>query len=423
MSIVWYFVALVVLIALSAFFSASEMSYSSANRLRLENAAEDGSRRARTAVGILDHFDRTLSAILIGNNLVNIGASSLATTMFGVLLIALEPSTVSVVSTVVMTVLVLICGEITPKTMAKRNPEKYAMSVCTLVHYVEVLFSPLSWLFTKFTNAIGRRAGGDAPTMTEDELEVMIDEIEDDGVIEESERNLIKSAIRFDDTPVGEVYVPRVDVVAIEESASNEELGKVIGSSGFSRIPVYRDSIDNIVGMVYSKEFYSNVLEGREFSIKTLEKPVRYVPETMSIATVLSDFQKSKIHMAVVLDSYGGTMGIVTMEDVLEELVGEIWDEDDVIQQDMVPDGDGKYSVKGDANVFDVMEKLGVDFDPGEYDDYSVSGYVFYRLGRSPVRGDMVSTGPVVITVKSVKGRRASECSFEIRDQSEEGSD
>ena len=421
--VIAYIAVIAVLIVLSAFFSMSETAFTSANQVRLKKMAKDGDAKAQRCLDILGNYDKFLTTILIGNNLVNIGASSLATTMFGILLIAMEPSTVSVVSTVVMTVLVLICGEITPKTVAKRNPEKYAMRVCTLVHYVEVLFSPLSWLFTKFTNAIGRRAGGDAPTMTEDELEVMIDEIEDDGVIEESERNLIKSAIRFDDTPVGEVYVPRVDVVAIEESASNEELGKVIGSSGFSRIPVYRDSIDNIVGMVYSKEFYSNVLEGREFSIKTLEKPVRYVPETMSIATVLSDFQKSKVHMAVVLDSYGGTMGIVTMEDVLEELVGEIWDEDDVIQQDMVPDGDGKYSVKGDANVFDVMEKLGVDFDPGEYDDYSVSGYVFYRLGRSPVRGDMVSTGPVVITVKSVKGRRASECSFEIRDQSEEGSD
>ena len=420
--VIAYIAIIAVLIVFSAFFSMSETAFTSANQVRLKKMAKDGDARAQKTLDILDNYDKFLTTILIGNNLVNIASSSLATIMFGILLMDITgDSGVSLVSTVVMTIVVLICGEITPKTVAKRSPEKYAMRVCSVVHTVEVVFSPVSWLFTKFTNSIGRRVGAEAPTMTEDELEVMIDEIEDDGVIEESESKLIKSAIRFDDTPVGEVFVPRVDIVGIEEGSSVEDLGRLFSSSGYSRLPVYRDSIDNIVGVVYSKEFYSSLFDGREFSIRTIAKPVKYVPETMSIATVLSDFQKSKVHMAVVLDSYGGTMGIVTLEDVLEELVGDIWDESDDIQQDLVPLGDGRYAVNGDANIFDVMDRLEVDFDPGEYEDYSVTGYVFYRLGRTPMRGDVVATGRVTITVKTVKGRRATDCVFEVSEPPEAG--
>ncbi len=417
--VVAYIAIIAVLIVFSAFFSMSETAFTSANQVRLKRMAKDGDARAERTLSIMENYDKFLTTILIGNNLVNIGASSLATTAFALAFVTMASSSVSLLSTVVMTIVVLICGEITPKTVAKRNPEKYAMRVCTAIHYVEKLFSPLSWLFTKFTGAIGRRMGPEAPTMTEDELEVMIDEIEDDGVIEESESRLIKSAIRFDDTPVGEAFVPRVDVVGIDETASVEELGRTFSSSGFSRLPVYRGSIDDIVGVVYAKEFYSSLFEGREFTISSLAKPVKYVPETMSIATVLSDFQKSKVHMAVVLDSYGGTMGIVTLEDILEELVGDIWDESDVVQQSIVPAGGNRYMVKGDANVFDAMEHMGAEFDPGEYDDYSVSGYVFYRLGRTPMRGDVIETGRVKITVRTVKGRRATECLFEVSPQEE----
>ncbi|MFT0899338.1 hemolysin family protein [Candidatus Methanoprimaticola sp. MG2] len=252
--------------------------------------------------------------------------------------------------------------------------------------------------------------------MTEDELEVMIDEIEGDGVIEKTEGELIKSAIRFDDTAVSEVYVPRMDVIAVDVSSAAEELGKVISDTGFSRVPVYDGSIDNIVGVVYAKEFYSRAYNGETFSIKEITRPVKYVPETMSIAAIFNDFQKTKIHIAVVLDSYGGTMGIVTLEDILEELVGEIWDESDEVQRDITPQSDGTWLVKGVANIYDVSEKIGFTFDPGEYEDYSVMGYVFYRLNRAPLRGDCVECGEVDITVKTVKGRRAMECVFSKRE-------
>ena len=414
-----YIVIIALLIVCSAFFSMSETAFTSSNQVRLKKMAKDGDKRAEKTLKILEDYDKFLTTILIGNNLVNIGASSLATTAIALILVGMASSSVSLISTVVMTIIVLICGEITPKTVAKRNPERYAMRVCGVVAGVEKLFSPVSWLFTKFTNYIGRRTGSGESTMTEDELEVMIDEIEDGGVLEESESRLIKSAIRFDDTQVGEVFVPRVDVTAADASTTPEELGKLFTATGYSRIPVYDGSIDNIVGVVYSKDFFAAHFNGRQFSIRDIMKPMKYVPETMSIADILSDFQKSKVHMAVVLDSYGGTMGIVTLEDILEALVGDIWDESDVIQQDVVPLSEGRYSVKGDANIFDVMEKIGAEFDPGEYDDYSVTGYVFYRLDRSPMKGDTVDVGNVRIKVTAVKGRRATECEFEVLPQEE----
>lgn len=409
-----YIVIIALLVACSAFFSMSETAFTSASQVRLKKMAMDGDKRAERAVMILEDYDKFLTTILVGNNLVNIAATSIATMMFAILL---GQELGSVASTVVMTLVVLICGEITPKTLAKRHPERYVLKIVSAVHAIEIIFTPLSWLFGKLTSAIGNRVGGEEQTtMTEDELEVMIDEIEGDGVIEKTEGELIKSAIRFDDTAVSEVYVPRMDVIAVDVSSAAEELGKVISDTGFSRVPVYDGSIDNIVGVVYAKEFYSRAYNGETFSIKEITRPVKYVPETMSIAAIFNDFQKTKIHIAVVLDSYGGTMGIVTLEDILEELVGEIWDESDEVQRDITPQSDGTWLVKGVANIYDVSEKIGFTFDPGEYEDYSVMGYVFYRLNRAPLRGDCVECGEVDITVKTVKGRRAMECVFSKRE-------
>lgn len=405
-----YIVIIALLVACSAFFSMSETAFTSASQVRLKKMAKDGDRKAEKAVRILEDYDRFLTTILIGNNLVNIGATSIATVMFAVML---GQELGSVTSTVVMTLVVLVCGEITPKTLAKRRPEKYALKIVGVVHAIEVIFTPLSWVFGKFTKFVGDHFSGEEPaTMTEDELEVIIDEIEGDGIIEKTEGELIKSAIRFDDTAASEVYVPRVDVVAVDVSSTVDEVGRVISDTGFSRIPVYDGSIDNIVGVVYAKEFYSRIFNEETFTLKEITRSVKYVPETMSIAAIFNDFQKTKVHIAVVLDSYGGTMGIITLEDILEELVGEIWDESDDIQQDITSLPDGTWLVKGTANIYDVAEKIGFEFEPGEYEDYSVMGYVFYRLNRAPLRGDTVSCGMVDITVKTVKGRRAMECLF-----------
>ena len=417
-----YSVAIVLLIACSAFFSMSETAFTSANQIRLKKLANDGDARAEKALRIIGNYDRFLTTVLIGNNLVNIGATSLATLVFSVLL---GNETGALASTVVMTLSVLTFGEIIPKSVAKKNPERVCMRICGTVHVLEVVFTPLSLLFTRLTSFINRKSDGEVQ-MTEDELEVIIDEIESDGVIDKDESELIKSAMRFDDIQVSEVYVPRMDIVGVDVSSTPEELGRLFTTTGFSRIPVYEKNIDNIIGVAYAKEFFTNNLMDVRFSIRDITKPVKYVPETMSIATILRDFQKSKVHMAVVLDSYGGTMGIVTLEDLLEELVGDIWDESDEIQQDIVQVDEDRFNVKGVANIHDVMETLGVDFDPGEYEDYSVTGYIVYKLGRGPARGDLVEIPGVTIRVGTVKGRRVVESEFvrrEIVSQDEAGSE
>ena len=414
-----YAVAIVVLIGCSAFFSMSETAFTSVNQIRLKKMANEGDVKAERTLRILEDYDRFLTTVLVGNNLVNIAGTSLATLVFSLLLGA---ETGAVASTVFMTVAVLIFGEITPKSIAKSRPEKVCIRICGVIRALEIILSPISWLFSKMTKFISRNQP-DNDTMTEDELEVMIDEIESDGVIDKDESELIKSAMRFDDVQVSEVYLPRMDIVAIDVSSSPEELGNLIASSGYSRIPVYDKSIDNIIGVAYAKEFYTNNFLGVKFSIKDIVKPVKYVPETMSIATILKDFQKSKIHMAVVLDSYGGTMGIVTMEDLLEELVGDIWDESDEVQQEIVKVSDDTINAKGVANIYDVMEALELKFDPEEYEDYSVTGYIVYKLGRGPVRGDVIEMPDATITVRSVKGRRVMECVFQKREHAQEESE
>ena len=411
-----YTVIIVFLIICSAFFSMSETAFTSVNQIRIKKMANDGDKKAARTLRILSDYDKFLTTILVGNNLVNIAGTSLATMVFSVLLGA---ETGALASTVVMTIAILICGEITPKSIAKRRPEAVCMRVCSLIHGLEVAFTPVTWLFTKLTNFINRKAG-DADTMTEDELEVMIDEIESDGVIDKAESELIKSAMRFDDVQASEVYIPRMDIVAVDVNSSIDELGNRFATSGYSRIPVYENSIDNIIGVAYAKEYYTDRLMNDEFSIRSIVKPVKYVPETMSIATILKDFQKSKIHMAVVLDSYGGTMGIVTLEDLLEELVGEIWDESDEIQQDIITVDDDHLNVKGVANIYDVMETLGLKFDPEEYEDYSVTGYITYKLERVPNRGDCIELDNAKITVNTVKGRRVIDCVVEKKEPSED---
>lgn len=353
-----YAVIIVVLIGCSAFFSMSETAFTSANQIRLKKMANDGDVRAEKTLKIINNYDRFLTTILIGNNLVNIGATSLATLVFSILL---GSETGALASTVIMTLAVLTFGEITPKSIAKRQPEKVCMKICSIINFIQIVLTPLSWLFTKLTAFINRN-GDEENVLTEDELEVMIDEIGNDGIIEKSECDLIKSALRFDDIQVSEVYVPRMDIIGVDVNDPVENLGQIITSSGFSRIPVYDGSIDNIIGVAYAKEFFTNSLLDVKFSIRDITKPIKYVPETMSIATILNDFQKSKVHMAVVLDSYGGTMGIITLEDLLEELVGDIWDESDEVLQDVVNIDDGRYNVKGVANLFDAAATMETTF-------------------------------------------------------------
>jgi len=407
--IIVYVAAIVLLIVVSAFFSMSETAFTSVNEIKLKKLANEGDRRAKRTLEILENYNRFLTTILIGNNLVNIAGTTIATTMFAILLGA---ETGALATTVIMTLILLIFGEIAPKSYAKKDPEKVCMSVCTVIYWIIVIFKPLSWVFMKITAFVGI---SEEKPITEDELEVMIDEIQSDGVLEKSESELIKNAMRLDDISISEVYVHRVDIVAIEVDESVEELGKVITTSGFSRIPVYDDTIDNIIGVVYAKNYFTNIALGVTFTIRDILMPVRYIPETVSVANALSDLQKSKIHLAVVLDSYGGTRGIVTLEDLLEELVGEIWDESDYIQQDVSATTGGRYIVKGVANLEEVMDAIGIHIDREEYDEPSLSGFIMYKLQRAPTKGDVVELDNATLEVLSVKGHRVLDCSITVK--------
>jgi len=407
--IIVYAVAIIVLICFSAFFSMSETAFTSANDIKLKKMANEGNKRAKRTLEILSDYDRFLTTILIGNNLVNIAGTSIATTMFAILLGA---ETGALAATVIMTLVLLVFGEITPKSYAKKHPESICMAMCSVIHFIIKLLYPLSWFFTKLTTLVGR---GEEKVITEDELEVMIDEIQTEGVLEKSESELIKSAMRLDDITVADVYVHRVDIVAVEANESIDVLGDVIVSSGFSRIPVYEETIDNIIGVVYSKTYFTNKAMGMKFEIRDIIMPVKYIPESVTVANALNEMQRAKIHIAVVLDSYGGTRGIVTLEDLLEELVGEIWDESDAVQMDVSAVAGGRYIVKGMANLDDVMEKIGIHIDREDYTDPSVSGFIMYKLQRAPTKGDEVDLDNAVITVNSVKGHRVVDCAFVVK--------
>ena len=246
----------------------------------------------------------------------------------------------------------------------------------------------------------------DSPTLTEEELVVMIDEIEGEGTLEKSESDLIKSAIEFDDKQISEILTPRVDVVGIERNATMEQLKDLFITSGFSRIPIFDGTIDRIVGVVYAKDFYQRYFENRNTKIEDLMRPVKFLPETATVAKALTEIQKSMVQMLIVIDAYGGTVGIVSLEDVLEELVGEIWDESDEVQHFVIRESDGSYAVLGDADINDMMTEIGAEFDIGDYDGHTVSGYLQYKLNRIPVKGDRIENDAVKMMVSSVRNRR-----------------
>jgi Hemolysins and related proteins containing CBS domains len=401
-------VALIILISISAYFSMSEMAFASLNRIRLKNLAKEGNKRAEKALAVSDNFDKMLTTILIGNNVVNLLASSLCTMFFINLMVNASSDFVpSVISTLVITLLILVFGEITPKCIAKEKAERIAMAVAPSISKVVWAFTPISILFLKLKSAMTHRLKKeDAPTITEEELIVMIDEIEEEGTLEKHESELIKSAIEFDDIMVNEIFTPRVDIKGVDVRADRYEIKYMFTSTGFSRLLVYDETVDRAIGVLYVKDFYNQYFDSEEMNINDILRPVKFVPESTKVSSLLSDLQKAKTHMAVVLDSYGGTMGIVTLEDIVEELVGEIWDESDEIEYAIVREEDNVYSVLGGANIYDVMDELEIKFDPGEYEDHSVGGYVQYILDRIPVKGDTIDVGEATISVKSTKNRR-----------------
>ena len=398
-------VALVILVGFSAFFSASETAFSSLNQIRLKSRAEDGDTSAARVLAMAEQYDKLLSTILIGNNIVNIAAASIGTILFTQMLGAERGATVS---TIVLTIIVLIFGEVTPKSLAKEMPEKVATAVSPFLVLLMALMTPLTWLFTQWKKLLGHFVhSGEADTITEGELMTMVSEAENDGELTDRESELIRSAIEFDDVEVEEILTPRVDVVAVEDDIPLEELAQTFAESGYSRLPVYHGTIDNIIGVVHEKDFYIARLK-KATKIDDLVVPTLYTTGSTQISQLLRTLREQHHHLAVVVDEYGGTEGIITLEDILEELVGEIWDEHDEVTEDFRKQSDGSWLVSGSASVDDLYEELDLP-EEEDIDSNTVNGLVQEKTCHLPKVGDRFTLGEYDGVVTRTAKRRVTE--------------
>ena len=398
-------VALVILVGFSAFFSASETAFSSLNQIRLKSRAEDGDSSAARVLAMAEQYDKLLSTILIGNNIVNIAAASIGTILFTQMLGAERGATMS---TIVLTNIVLIFGEVTPKSLAKEMPEKVATAVSPFLVLLMALMTPLTWLFTQWKKLLGHFVhSGEADTITEGELMTMVSEAENDGELTDRESELIRSAIEFDDVEVEEILTPRVDVVAVEDDIPLEELAQTFAESGYSRLPVYHGTIDNIIGVVHEKDFYIARLK-KATKIDDLVVPTLYTTGSTQISQLLRTLREQHHHLAVVVDEYGGTEGIITLEDILEELVGEIWDEHDEVTEDFRKQSDGSWLVSGSASVDDLYEELDLP-EEEDIDSNTVNGLVQEKTCHLPKVGDRFTLGEYDGVVTRTAKRRVTE--------------
>lgn len=393
---------LVLCLIMSAYFSATETAFSSLKRVRLKNMAAAGDHRAVEALELADNYDVLLSTILIGNNIVNIASASLATVLFvkwfGDLGVTL--------STVVMTALVLIFGEISPKSIAKEAPESFALFSAPLMKFFIGLFAPLTFLFRQWKRLLSRLIKiTDPQGITEEELLTIVEEAQQEGGINQQEGQLIRSAIEFDDLEAADIITPRVEVAGVKKNASVRQIADLFMETGFSRLPVFDESIDDIIGVINQKDFFSFVLNKGQ-ALATIVKPGIFIAPTMKISTLLKLLQKTKAHIAIVIDEFGGTEGIVTLEDILEELVGEIWDEHDREISRIEKLDERRYRVNAGTsseNFFDFFQLR------GKADTATVGGWVVERLNRIPAPGEAFDYDNLTVSVSRADSRRVLE--------------
>ncbi len=389
----------------SAYFSASETAFSTMNRIRVKNLAENGNSRAALALKLVENYDKLISTILIGNNIVNIASSSLATVVFTLWLADAGVS----VSTAVMTVVVLIFGEISPKALAKESAESFALATAPLMNAIMILLTPLNFLFSLWRKLLDKVFKKSAdPGITTEELITMVDEAQNEGGIDEHNGNLIRSAIEFDDLDAKDIITPRVDVVAVEKGAPMQEVADVFMENTYSRLLVYEDDIDNIVGMIHEKDFFTILNRGAQDFASAI-KPVIYISGGMKISELLRLIQQSHTHIAVVVDEFGGTKGILTLEDILEQLVGNIWDEHDVVEHDIKELNETTYIVSSSCSLDDFFEAFSFSEDADDYDSVTVGGWVMERLGEVPEVGSHFVFHDSEVYVVSMEKRHVKE--------------
>ena len=396
---------LVLLITMSAYFSATETAYSSLNKIKLKSIANKGNKKAKLALELSEKYDSVISTILIGNNIVNIATASLATVLFTKLL----GSSGVTVSTIVMTILILIFGEISPKSIAKDIPESFAIVSAPLLNVFCIILKPVNHIFCLWKKLISKvlkiqKHSG----ITEDEILTIAEEAENEGGINPQQLEIIKSAIELNEQEVIEAFTPRVDMIAVKDSCSKEELLKLFIESGFSRIPVYHDNIDNVIGIINEKDLINIVVNNNNEEISSIIKPLNVIQPHMKLSHLLKVLQNNKSHMALIADEYGGTMGIITLEDILEELVGEIWDEHDKVVNDIEKIGEDEYIVRGNANIEKVLEEVDLE---DEFEVNSVNGWVIQQFGKIPKVGESFEYKNLKIVIQKATKR----CVLEIR--------
>lgn len=397
-------ITIIILTCLSAFFSSSETAVTASNRLKIMAKAEDGDKRAKTALKLINDYDRTISTILIGNNIVNIVATSMAT----VLATSIWKVHGALIATVVMTVIVLVFGEILPKSLAKSSAEGLLLSIAKALCFITKVLLPLSVIFSGVKFVVSHKDDGEdkKPSYTEDELKVIMDAVQDEGVLEEVERELAQNALDFDDIEVGEILTPRVNLVAVDIEKGIEKIKEAVLEEKYTRIPVYRESIDTIIGIINAKDFLSALVTNKEVDVESLLQEAMYLPDTMKISAALSAMQKDKVQLAIVTDQYGGTAGIVTMEDILEELVGEIWDEHDEVLQLIEPLSDISFRVNANMDTGDMLDAIKFEGEEIESRYNTVGGWATEVLGKIPEPGEWFKHENLRIEIEEVEDNR-----------------
>ena len=402
--------ALILCILLSAFFSATETAYSACNRVKLKTVDGPRKEKAQIALALLEKYDSLITTVLIGNNLVNIVGTAIATLLFTTRILPGKEDLATTLASVMMTVLVLFLGEVGPKTLAKQQPERYAMAVSPVISFLMMVLRPLDLLFSLWRKLLSKIIRPEPEeSQIEDELMTMIDEAQTEGDIEEEEVELIRSAIVFNDQDAADIMTPRVDVTAIEDNATIEDAADLFRDTWFSRIPVYHEDLDHIIGILHEKDFYKMTHEGCTDITQIMKEPV-FAPASLSIGNLLKQFRSSQTHLVILLDEFGGTEGIVTMEDVLEELVGEIYDEHDEVSEEVVEQEDGTLIVDGNMQLQELLDKLEAE---NEYDTDTVGGWAAEMLEKVPEVGDSFTLGRHQFTVTEMDGFRVTRMQVE----------
>lgn len=431
----WLVILMVVLVFVSAFFSMSETVFSSVNVIRIKTFVEDGKNGSKKALWIAENFDRTLTTILVGNNLANIALATISARFFSTIFESGD-TYVDVINTLVMTTVILICGEILPKSTAKNNAESLALVLSSTLYWLITFLNPVTWVFRKINGLLVKNNGEDSISVTGEELEKIFDTMEEEGSIDEDEAEMLQSVLDLSERKVGDIMTPRVDMIGIEASDTLEEIKKTFFDNQFSRIPVYEETRDNIIGILHERDLFTKLIKGQKINIKKLVKEPMFVSKSMKVDTLIETLQREKNHMAIVSGEFGGTSGVVTMEDALEELVGEIYDEHDDVEDEFITQiKENKYGINADIDLEDLFEELEIGEEPKS--PYSTLGgwlydmiedipeleesYTFFQEIPNYEHDDDEPTKLTLkFTVKDIKDRRISYVHLSIEEQEKE---